>query len=248
MNFSVAARYPDIRILEYSGLDRINPVDVVKTATGTNATSNSGAVTTTNANDLLFAANLVQTSTRAAGTGFTSRIITSPDGDIAEDRIVSAVGSYSATAPLTSAGAWIMQMVAFKAAPNAPDLTITKTHSGNFTQGQTGATYTLTVSNVGAVSTSGTVTVTDTLPAGLTATALLRHGLDLYAGNAHLHPFRRAGGFRELPGDHPDGERGGQRAGQRDEHGDRVGGRRNQHGQQHGQQSDDHQSRLGPPT
>ena len=52
------------------------------------------------------------------------------------------------------------------------DLAITKTHTGNFAQGQTGATYTLTVSNVGGSPTSGMVTVTDTLPAGLTATAI----------------------------------------------------------------------------
>jgi uncharacterized repeat protein (TIGR01451 family) len=52
------------------------------------------------------------------------------------------------------------------------DLTIAKTHVGNFTQGQTGAVYTLTASNAGAGPTSGTVTVTDTLPAGLTATAI----------------------------------------------------------------------------
>ncbi|MBN8885069.1 MAG: DUF11 domain-containing protein [Rudaea sp.] len=52
------------------------------------------------------------------------------------------------------------------------DLTITKTHSGNFAQGQTGAIYLLTASNVGGSPTNGTVTVTDTLPAGLTATAI----------------------------------------------------------------------------
>src|SRR6185295_11592964 len=52
------------------------------------------------------------------------------------------------------------------------DLTLTKTHVGNFTQGQAGATYTLTVANIGAGDTSDTVTVTDTLPAGLTATAM----------------------------------------------------------------------------
>jgi uncharacterized repeat protein (TIGR01451 family) len=52
------------------------------------------------------------------------------------------------------------------------DLTITKSHAGNFSQGQTGATYTLTVSNTGAGPTTGTVTMTDTLPAGLSATAL----------------------------------------------------------------------------
>ena len=49
----------------------------------------------------------------------------------------------------------------------APDLTITKSHTGNFTQGQT-ATYTITVTNNGAAPTSGTVVVTDPMPAPLT--------------------------------------------------------------------------------
>ena len=53
-----------------------------------------------------------------------------------------------------------------------PDLTITKSHAGNFTRGQTGATYTITVSNTGGVATTGSVTVTDTLPSGLNATNL----------------------------------------------------------------------------
>jgi uncharacterized repeat protein (TIGR01451 family) len=51
------------------------------------------------------------------------------------------------------------------------DLTITKTHSGNFTPGQTGI-YTITVTNSGSGSTNGSlVTVTDVVPAGLTPTA-----------------------------------------------------------------------------
>jgi hypothetical protein len=41
--------------------------------------------------------------------------MTSPDGDIAEDQLTSGVGSYNASAPLGSAGPWIMQMVAFRA-------------------------------------------------------------------------------------------------------------------------------------
>src|SRR6185295_17672311 len=57
-----------------------------------------------------------------------------------------------------------------------PDLTISKNHSGNFVQGQTGATYTITVTNSGGSSTSGTVSVTDTLPAGLTATGMAGTG------------------------------------------------------------------------
>jgi uncharacterized repeat protein (TIGR01451 family) len=57
-----------------------------------------------------------------------------------------------------------------------PDLTITKSHTGNFTQGQVGATYSITTTNSGFASTSGTVTATDTLPAGLTATAITGTG------------------------------------------------------------------------
>jgi uncharacterized repeat protein (TIGR01451 family) len=52
-----------------------------------------------------------------------------------------------------------------------PDLTIQKTHSVSFVQGQTG-TYTLTVKNVGGAATSGAVTVTETPPSDLTVTAM----------------------------------------------------------------------------
>jgi uncharacterized repeat protein (TIGR01451 family) len=56
------------------------------------------------------------------------------------------------------------------------DLAIAKTHAGNFSPGQTGATYSLTVSNVGGGATAGAVAVTDNLPAGLTATAISGSG------------------------------------------------------------------------
>jgi hypothetical protein len=49
-----------------------------------------------------------------------------------------------------------------------PDLTIAKTHSGNFKQGESAAGYTITVSNIGDGPTSGTVTVTEAIPTGLT--------------------------------------------------------------------------------
>ncbi|MFD5761346.1 hypothetical protein ACFWIZ_40850, partial [Streptomyces sp. NPDC127044] len=53
-----------------------------------------------------------------------------------------------------------------------PTLAIGKSHSGSFGRGQSGS-YTLTVGNDGTGATDGTVvTVTDTLPAGLTATSL----------------------------------------------------------------------------
>jgi uncharacterized repeat protein (TIGR01451 family) len=54
--------------------------------------------------------------------------------------------------------------------PPAPDLAAFMNHSFNsFVQGQSGI-YRIDISNVGTATTSGTVTVSDTLPAGLTAT------------------------------------------------------------------------------
>ncbi|HEV3198581.1 MAG TPA: DUF2341 domain-containing protein, partial [Bryobacteraceae bacterium] len=54
----------------------------------------------------------------------------------------------------------------------APALTIAKSHLGDFTQGQSG-TYTITVGNSGsAAAASGTVTVNDALPSGLTPAAI----------------------------------------------------------------------------
>ena len=85
------------------------------------------------------------------------------------------------------------------------DLTIAKSHTGNFTQGQVGATYSITATNSGSAATSGTVTVTDTLPAGLTATAISGTGWtcvlgtltctrsDALAAGALSAPTRRQG-------------------------------------------------------
>jgi outer membrane protein assembly factor BamB len=134
VKFNRAAKLPDVRILAYRNVSPTHPFDVAVASSGSGAAATSGAVTTTNANDLLVGADTVNSSTLGPGSGFTSRMITSPDGDVAEDRTVTAIGSYSATAPLQSAGsvAWVMQMVAFRAndtqVPTAPsNLTATAT-------------------------------------------------------------------------------------------------------------------------
>ena len=119
--FSGGASFPDIRIAEYSGADPNNPVDVTAASTGSSTSSNSGSVTTTNATDLLFGADLVLTNTTGPGSSFTQRLLTKPDGDIAEDRMVTSTGSYSATASVKPSGQWIMQMVAFRTPPVGPD-------------------------------------------------------------------------------------------------------------------------------
>ncbi len=117
VGFSGAAAFPDVRVLEYSGLSPTSPLDVTASAIGNSATTSSGTATTTSANELLVAANTVWTTTVGPGAGFTSRMITTPDGDIAEDGIVTATGSYQATASLSGAGPWVMQMAGFRAGP-----------------------------------------------------------------------------------------------------------------------------------
>jgi LPXTG-site transpeptidase (sortase) family protein len=57
-----------------------------------------------------------------------------------------------------------------------PDLTISKNHTDPLIRGSTTATFTLTAHNAGGGPTTGTVTVTDVLPAGLTPTAAAGSG------------------------------------------------------------------------
>jgi len=79
-------------------------------------------------------------------------------------------GAVTTPLALNTAGASAILTVTAGAGP--ADMTVAKSHAGSFTQGQVGATYTITVTNSGASPTVGTVTVVDTLPAGLTATTI----------------------------------------------------------------------------
>jgi uncharacterized repeat protein (TIGR01451 family) len=66
-----------------------------------------------------------------------------------------------------------------------PLLAVSSTHSGNFTAGQAGATFTLNVSNAAlAAPTSGTVTVTDTLPSSLTLVTMSGNGWSCSTSNS----------------------------------------------------------------
>jgi hypothetical protein len=160
VTFNQAATYPDVRILEYKG---VTTLDVTAGASGSGTTANSGAATTTVANELIFAADTIATTTTAAGSGFTSRIVTSPDSDLAEDKIVTATGSNSATATLGS-GPWVMQMATFYAngggSSPAPTVTSVSPNTGS-TLGGTSVTITGTNFVAGAAVTFGTTPATN---------------------------------------------------------------------------------------
>ena len=106
--------HPDLRILEYSGIDPTNAFDVGNGGTGSSTSLNSGSVTTTNANDLLVGADVIAHDNGSPGSGYTQRLLTTHD-DIAEDKTVSTAGSYNATATQTPSGWWVMQVAAFRA-------------------------------------------------------------------------------------------------------------------------------------
>ena len=75
------------------------------------------------------------------------------------------------------AGTFSSELVVYGLIPS--QLSISKSHSGDFTQGQNGATYTVTVSNsANAGATSGMVTVTETVPEGLTLVSMAGTGWD----------------------------------------------------------------------
>jgi uncharacterized protein (TIGR03437 family) len=83
----------------------------------------------------------------------------------------------SAEPPATFGDGFVAVFSGIAAAAPTPALSISKTHTGSFTQGQNGATYIVTVSNAaGAVATSGTVTVTETVPTGMTLVSMAGTG------------------------------------------------------------------------
>lgn len=155
VKFTAAAAFPDIRILEYKGVDTGAPLDVKAGAAGSGANGaivSSGAATTANANDLIFGAGTTSWAL-TAGSGFTSRIKTG-DSNIAEDMIVTATGSHAATATLSASGTqyWVMQMAAFKGAVTGPavGLSAGSLDFGNQAVGTTSAPLFVTVTNTGS--------------------------------------------------------------------------------------------------
>jgi hypothetical protein len=118
VTFSQAADYADIRILEFAGLSPTSRLDVTagaRGASGNLTVVSSGLARTTSAPELIFGAGTTGWGFDKAGSLFTSDMITT-DGDIAEYEVVSATGTYGATATLGASGSanWVMQMATFK--------------------------------------------------------------------------------------------------------------------------------------
>jgi len=177
VKFSDAVNYPDIRVLEYSGVATANPVDVTGAFSSGNdfdstLPSWTNTVTTTYAPDLLVAGNTVMGTTTGPGTNFTQRLLTSPDSNLAEDRIVTAPGLYSASSgSILGSSAWVMQMVAFRGAASQPPDTTPPTVSIKPPASGTGTiTVTVNASDTGT-GVAGVQLQVDGIPFGTAAIA-----------------------------------------------------------------------------
>ena len=107
------------------------------------------------------AGSLTFTATPSTGYGFSEFEISGISGT---PRSTSNPTTLNLAGPLTMVGDFIA---------TTAQLTVTSTHNGAFAPGQTGAVYTLTAANqYGALLSSGTVTVTETLPAGLSLVSM----------------------------------------------------------------------------
>lgn len=127
-----------------------------------------------------------------------------PDGTVIGGITAGADGAIWFGATRTLPGASVPSLVLDQAVINPsgvpPVLSITKTHAGTFTLGEANAAYTITVSNQnGAGPTVGGVTVTDTLPSGLSFVSIAGAGwncggysctrIDALAGGASYPPI-----------------------------------------------------------
>jgi hypothetical protein len=186
--FATVNFHPWLAVYEYSGLDATNLLD--QTAGGdSGATQSTGAatssVTTTAAAELLFGVlglNTSATETVAAGTGYTAQLQdTATSRGFTEIQMTTAVGSYSATATLSTADYWSIALATFKAAAptNVTPLQIVTTTLPN---GAATAPYNQTLQATGGTPTYSWSIASGTLPMGLTLSGATISGTPTTSG------------------------------------------------------------------
>jgi hypothetical protein len=110
VSFSGSVPYADVRIAEYSGVQNLAGSS---SASGSSINPSSGSVNSSVA-ALLVSAVTTTGGATASGPGFNNRVITSPDGDLLQDEIVTGKnGLLSDRATLGGTDYWVSQLVSF---------------------------------------------------------------------------------------------------------------------------------------
>ena len=167
VSFNRSVPFPDVRVLEYSGLDPNSPFDQGVSNAGNGALADTGVCSTTSATEVIVAGATVNSSVTGAGTGFTT-VDDTFDGDNAEHQLTSAIGSCEAQASLGS-GNWVIQAVSFKAAAGtAAGYTLTASPTSASTTPGGSASYALTLAALPGFSSQVTLSCPSGLPSGAT--------------------------------------------------------------------------------
>jgi fibronectin type 3 domain-containing protein len=98
--------------LEYSHADTIAPLDATAAAIGTATSVSSGSAVIHFPNELIFGFSIADSVAVNPGAGFTAE--STFRGNLVEDQMVNALGSYAATGVATGVSNWFMQMATFK--------------------------------------------------------------------------------------------------------------------------------------
>ena len=114
-----------LHLYEYSGIATTAPLDVASTTSGTGTATNGVSITTTGANDLIFAATTLdaQSSFTSWSNSFTKENdFSNSNGNSGNratysgaDRIATSTGSFSSVGTAAASAGWVGQIVSFKA-------------------------------------------------------------------------------------------------------------------------------------
>ena len=166
VTFAVAAVTPDVRVLEYSGLDTTAPLDAAAGDSGISVVLDSGPITTTTAGDLVIGGSTVSGTVEASDLIFTTVANTS-DGLSVEHLVGPAAGIFDVTATQNMNTNWVIQAVAFKQPGAIADfaMSVVPPTTASVIAGAS-ATYTVAVSALNGFNNQVTLTCSGGLPLG----------------------------------------------------------------------------------
>jgi hypothetical protein len=148
VTFSAPAASPDVRILEYSGLDLVSPLDDTNGLSGTGTVLDSGTVFTSVVGDLVVGASMAGGKVTTVNPTYTT-VTATPGGISVEHLVGPAAGGFHATAVQDANANWVMQGVSFRQAGIVPDFSITVTPPTTATVAAgSPATYTISVAPI----------------------------------------------------------------------------------------------------
>jgi IPT/TIG domain len=169
VHFSRSATAPDVRVIEYNGLDTSNPLDAVAGASDTTASNlaDTGSCTATAPGELVVAGATVANQVTGPDPGTTTIFAmtdSTTNGNGAEQAVLSAAGSCEAKMQLIVAEDWVIQAVTFKTV--AANFTLTPTPATLSVGAGSNASYAIAVNAINGFTGPVTFTTCAGLPTG----------------------------------------------------------------------------------